>query len=224
MALFELKVSNSVNNETQHVAGLFGMGTGDGFVPQRCLLGTICVQNGLLPLEGYEEFDKHNGNSWYFNAAPTGFVDGFTGDRTGLYVFDDYDVNKLEGEAERLVLDLGQKTLDSRLPKDERGDFCEIIVGEIYGWDTDAFTTAPPKDARSGFAVVENGKLVYSLEAPEGENQVYFEVLGASDVTEGVYARAKQRFMLRALRFAKSGVSPEDFYTALNATLWGTAV
>ena len=122
MALFELKVSNSVNNETQHVAGLFGTGTGDGFVPQRCLLGTICVQNGLLPLEGYEEFDKYNGNSWYFNAAPTGFVDGFTGDRTGLYVFDDYDVNKLESEAERLVIDLGQKTLDSKLPKDERGD------------------------------------------------------------------------------------------------------
>lgn len=221
MALFEIKVSNSINDETQHVAGLFGIGTGNDFVPQRCLLGTICVQNGLLPLEGYEEFGKHNGNSWYFNIAPAGLVEGFNGDRTGLYVFNDYDINKVESEAERLVLDVGMKTLDTKLPKRERGDFCELRVGESYGWDTDAFSVAPPPNASSGYAVIENGKLKYVETAPT-TSQVYFAVLCASDVTEGTRGRKKQRYLLKTLRYVEM-TTADGFFTELNDNLWGTA-
>ena len=52
--MFEVTVSNSVRNQIQNIPGKFGAGTGSSFAPAECEAGTLCIQNGLIPSEGYE--------------------------------------------------------------------------------------------------------------------------------------------------------------------------
>lgn len=199
MAMFEIKVSNSVNDQTQHVAGKFGTNTGDSFVPAVCAAGTLCVQNGLTKSEGYESFGVKNGNTWFFNAAASGKVTGFTGDHTGIYAFNNYDVAKVTGNG--ITANVGAKTLGLSLPAGERGDFCEIRIGEQYEFDADNFSTAPGADATTGYATISSGKLVYSADAPTTVEIVYFELLRVVPVNEGTKYVGKG-YILRALRHA----------------------
>ena len=193
--LFEVKVSNSVRNQTQHVAGKFGTNTGDSFVPADCSAGFLCVQNGLLPLEGYESFSLLNGNSWFFNPATNGTSGGRYGDHTGIYAFDNYDVNKAVSGANKW--NVGANTLGLGLPAGERGDFCEIIVGEQYTFGKGNFSTAPT--ASSKYATIANGLLVASADAPAAGSGVYFEILRSINMNEGTsYAGAG--YVLRAQR------------------------
>lgn len=199
MNIFEIKVSNSVNDQTQHVAGKFGTNTGDSFVPAACAAGTLCVQNGLIQSEGYESFGVLNGNTWYFNAATAGLVTGFTGDHTGIYAFNNYDVAKVTGNG--LTVNLGANTLGLSLPAGERGDFCEIRVGEQYLFGVDNFSTAPGADDVTGYATIANGKLVFSSDAPTDDEVVYFELLRVVNVNEGA-SYAGKGYIVRALRHA----------------------
>ena len=175
--MFEVTVSNSVNNQTQNVPGKFGTGTGEGFESADCSAGTLCVQNGLIPSEGYEgvtgangtALNILNGNTWYMNAAVNG-ASGLLGDHTGIYAFNNYDVNKvISGD---LQYNLGAKTLGVGLPADNRGDFCEIIVGEQYTFGAGNFTAAP--SAESKFATIANGQLTPSASAPAAGSGVMF--------------------------------------------------
>lgn len=180
--MFEVTVSNSVRNQIQNVPGKFGTGTGSTFAPAVCEAGTLCVQNGLIPSEGYEQFNILNGNTWYFNAATSGAVAGRPGDHTGIYAFNNYDVNKATSLDGELQWNLGANTLGLSLPKDTRGDFCELIVGEQYTWGADNFT-AVPTDAQK-FATIANGKWTPAAAAPTTAG-VYAEILRTKNMNEG---------------------------------------
>lgn len=190
--MFEVKVSNSVNNQTQNVPGKFGTGTGTNFVAADCSAGFLCVKNGLVPTEGYEAFvDANgnprflNGNTWYFNAATNGASGGAYGDHTGIYAFNNYDVNKV-GTGD-LQYNLGLKTLGVGLPAGNRGDFCEIIIDEQYTFGAGNFSTAPTT-ASMKYATIANGLLVASASVPASGTGVYFEILRTINVTEGTEA------------------------------------
>ena len=197
MAMFEIKVSNSINNQTQHVAGKYGTNTGVSFVPAVCPAGTLCVQNGLIPNAGYESFGVLNGNTWYFIAASSGAVTGFTGDHTGIYAFNNYDVNKAVGGG--ITVNVGADTLGLSLPAGEIGDFCEIIVGEQYAFDAENFSTAPGADDVTGYATISSGKLVFDDDAPKTAGIVYFEILRVANVNKGAQYVGKS-YILRAVR------------------------
>lgn len=197
--MFEVKVSNSVRNQTQHVPGKFGTGTGVLFAAADCSAGFLAVQNGLIPSEGYESFGILNGNTWYFNQATNGTSGGRYGDHTGIYAFDNYDVNKaVSGENK---WNLGAKTLGVGLPAGERGDFCEIIIGEQYTFGAGNFSTAPTTGSK--YATIANGLLVASAEAPAAASGVYFEILRSIPVNEGT-SFAGTGYVLRAARTAEA--------------------
>lgn len=178
--MFEVTVSNSVRNQTQNVPGKFGTGTGATFASEVCQAGTICVQNGLIPSEGYEDFNILNGNTWYFNAATSGAVSGNPGDHTGLYAFNNYDVNKaVSGDNQ---WNLGSNTLGLSLPAGNRGDFTELMVGEQYTWGAENFTAVPTQG--QNYATIANGKWTPAAAEPTTAG-VYAEILRTKPVNEG---------------------------------------
>ncbi|MBQ0125477.1 MAG: hypothetical protein KBS59_04030 [Clostridiales bacterium] len=201
--MFEVTVSNSVRNQTQNVPGKFGTNTGASFVAADCSAGTLCVQNGLIPSEGYEAIPSGgstvsilNGNTWYYNVAADG-TKGMLGDHTGIYAFNNYDVNKV-GSGD-LQFNLGAKTLGVGLPAGNRGDFCEIIIGEQYTFGLGNFSTAPSAGVSTGYATIDDGFLVYSASAPAAGSGVYFEILRTKNMNEGTSYWGKG-YVLRALR------------------------
>lgn len=177
--MFEVTVSNSARNDTQNVSGKFGTGTGSSFVPAECIAGGLCVQNGLIPSEGYESFNILNGNTWYFNVAANGSAGGRKGDHTGIFAFNNYDVNKAKSGDNQW--NLGANTLGLSLPAGNRGDFTELIVGEQYTWGADNFTAVP---ASQKYATIANGKFTPAAAAPT-DGSVYAEILRTKPVNEG---------------------------------------
>lgn len=189
--LFEVKNSNSRNNQEQTVAGKFGTGTGSGFTPNDCSAGFLCVRNGEMPCEGYESITnpRYNGNTYYFNAATNGNSGGRLGDRTGIYAFNNYNVNQVANGD--LKYNIGIKTLGLGLPAGEYGDFTELIVGEKYAFGLGNFATgyAPSTGTTTGYATIANGLLSFSAEKPGANSGVYFKVIRADNVNEGnIYA------------------------------------
>lgn len=200
--MFEIKVSNSVNNQTQNVAGKFGTGTGSTFAAADCSAGLLCVTNGLLPVEGYESFTEQggayrflNGNTYYFNAATNGNSGGRYGDHTGIYACNTYDVQKL-GSGDQ-IYNLGAKTLGLGVPAGYRSDFTEIIIGEQYTFGKGNFSTAPTTGSK--FATIANGLLVATASAPAAGSGVYFEIMRSYNETEGA-SDAGTVYVLKALR------------------------
>lgn len=172
--MFEVTVSNSVRNQTQNVPGKFGTGTGAEFTPDVCSAGFLCVQNGKLPMEGYESAGIKNGNSWYFNAAVDGSAIGQTGDHTGIYAFNNYDVAKATNAASGNAFNVGFETLGLSLPAGERGDFCEIIIGEQYTFGAGNFTAEIGDDAEGKYYTVSNGLLAEATDdVTSGGNLVF---------------------------------------------------
>ena len=199
--MFEVTVSNSVNNQTQNVPGKFGTGTGSGFTAQDCSAGLLCVPNGLLPSEGYESVTPAilNGNSWYFNVATDG-TEGLLGDHTGIYAFNNYDVNKAVSGSNQW--NVGAQTLGLGLPAGNIGDFCEIIVGEQYTFGAGNFSTLPT-DATYKYVTISGGQLVASTTAPSAGTGVYFEYLRQKPVNEGTTYWGVG-YVLKAVRSAQA--------------------
>lgn len=181
--LFEVTVSNSVNDQTQNVPGKFGTNTGSSFAPAVCQAGTLCIKNGLIPSEGYEDFEILNGNTWYFNATTANVIPaGMTGDHTGIYAFNNYDVNKATDAAGN-SWNVGANTLGISLPSGERGDFTELRVGEQYTWGTSNFTAAVSTNKYATIAA--NGQWTPAASAPSTSGVVYGEILRTKNINEG---------------------------------------
>lgn len=180
--MFEVTVSNSLRDQTQNVPGKFGTGTGGSFTPAVCNAGTLCVKNGLIPMEGYEDYNILNGNTWYFNATTADVIPaGMTGDHTGIYAFNNYDVNKATSGSNQW--NLGANTLGLSLPAGNRGDFLELIVGEQYTWGADNFSTAVSTNKYA--TVGANGQWVPAAAAPTTSGVVYAEILRTKPINEG---------------------------------------
>lgn len=207
---FEVYVSNSKRNDTQNITGKFGSFSDANFTPDVCSAGFLCVKNSLLPNEGYaSSFSRGsstawqnaggllNGNSWYMTAATNGVVTGYpTGDHTGIYACNTYDVNR--ATAGDLVINIPGKTLGLSVPANERGDFTEIVVGEQYNFGAGNFSTLPTETLK--YATIVNGLLVAQAAAPT-TSAVYFQVMKAGRFTEGAYDSGA-KYTLLALRSA----------------------
>lgn len=207
---FEVYVTNSKRNDTQNITGKFGSFTDGTFTPDDCSAGFLCTQHSLLPNSGYESaqsfnsasgnFEKatgvKNGNSWYMVAA-AGKATGLTGDHTGIYACNTYNVNRL-GSGD-MIINFAGKTLGLGIPADERGDFTELIVGEQYNFGAGNFTTAPTDSLP--YVTIANGLLAAQATAPT-DGSVYFQVMKLDGrFTEGVYD-AGAKYTLRCLRSA----------------------
>ena len=114
---FEVYVSNSIRNGLQNITGKYGSFSGEAFTGEDCQAGFLCKATKRLPLEGYEEYLK-NGNSWYMEKATSGKVEGLTGDKTGIYACNNYDVAK--ASVGKSVVNFGGATLGLDLLADER--------------------------------------------------------------------------------------------------------
>lgn len=181
--MFEVTVSNSVNNQIQNVPGKFGTGTGAGFTGAVCQAGTLCVRNGLIPNEGYEDYNILNGNTWYFNATTANVIPaGRTGDHTGIFAFNNYNVNKATDAAGN-AWNVGANTLGLSLPAGERGDFTELIVGEQYTWGASNFSAAV--STNTYFTVGANGQWVPTASVPTTSGVVYGQLVRTKNVNEG---------------------------------------
>lgn len=202
---FEVSNSNVTRNEMQTIAGKFGSVSGTTFTSEICPAGFLCVQGALLPNEGYEgkgpsNANILNGNTWQFLTAETGNVDGFTGDHTGIYAFDCYDVQKLAHNGNAWMV--GANTLGLELPAGERGDFTEIIIGEQYTFGKGNFATLPT-DATYIYATIDDGLLVASASKPAGGTGVYFEIMRTKPFTVGARYAGFDGYVCRAKRTAE---------------------
>lgn len=198
--MFEVTVSNSVRNQVQNVTGKYGTGTGTGFTAQACPAGRLVVQNGLLPLEGYEDYKLLNGNAWYFNDAASGIVVGATGDHTGIFACNTYNVNRVsDGEN---AWNLGARTLGLTVPADERTDFTELYVGEQYTFGVDNFTAKPDDITTNKYATIANGQWTATNTAPT-DGGVYAQIMRTKPVNEGTSFWG-DGYVLKILRSAKA--------------------
>ena len=180
--------------------GKFGSFSGETFTGEDCQAGFLCKATKRLPLEGYEEYLK-NGNSWYMEKATKGLVEGLTGEHTGIYACNNYDVAKASiGDS---VFNFAGQTLGLPLLKDERGDFTELKVGEQYNFGEGNFSTAPKDLGATPYATVQDGLWVASATAPT-DGSIYAEVLDISKrFIEGTFDGG-QKITLRILRSAKA--------------------
>lgn len=193
---FEVKNSNIRHNDMQNIPGYFGSGTGTDFAPDVCPSGFLCNQSELTASEGYESYGILNGNTWRFIAAAGGSATGKPGDHTGIYAFNSYSVNQVQ-DVRGNVYHVGTAyTLGLELPAGERGDFTEILIGEMYKFGEGNFSTAPGEDSK--FATIANGLLVAAAEAPT-DGSVYFEILREEGFTRGAHY-GFDGYVLRAAR------------------------
>lgn len=179
---FEVKVSNGIYNGLQNVAGKFGSFSGTDFTPADISAGFFAVQNSLIPSEGYEGITPAilNGNTWYMVAASSGIVSGYTGDHTGIYAANTYDVNKVvSGD---LQYNLGAKTLGLGIPADNIGDFTELIVGEQYKFGAGNFASVPTVGQ---YVLISSGKWSASQASAPTTGAVYGKVLRKEAFNEG---------------------------------------
>lgn len=194
---FEVYVSNISRNNLQNITGKFGTGTAGSFAGDICPAGMLCVTNGRLPLEGYSEASLTNGNSWYMNvcaagASPAGQA---SGDHTGIYACNTYDVNK--ATAGDNTFNFPGVTLGLETPKDELATFTEIIIGEQYNFGAGNFSTAP--SGSNLYCKITNGLLVAQAAAPT-DGSVYFQVMDMTKrFTKGPYDGGA-KYTLMALR------------------------
>lgn len=184
---FEVKVSNGIYNGLTNIAGKFGSFSGSTFTPADISAGFFAVQNSLIPSEGYESIVDGssnpkilNGNTWYMVAASSGIVAGFTGDHTGIYAANTYDVNKVTNGD--LQYNLGEKTLGLGIPAGERGDFHELIVGEQYKFGAGNFASLPTVGQ---YVLISGGKWSASQASAPTTGAVYGKVLRTEPFNEG---------------------------------------
>ena len=196
---FEVGVSNASRNDMGTVTGKFGTFASNNFTASACEAGTICATNGVLPLEGYENSGKKNGNSYYMVAATNGTVTGFTGDFTGLYACNNYAGNKVTDGVN--VYNAYGRSLGLTVPADERADFTAIYVGDKHSFGESNFTTAVT--ATHKVATIANGKLTPGTAVPT-DGSVYAEIVDITcRFTEGCYD-AGQKITLLFKRSVKA--------------------
>lgn len=180
---FEIKNSNTSRNNTQHVSGKFvsSYTSETVYTEADCSAGFLAVPVGLTLCEGYEAFGIKNGNDHFFAAAANGTSGGRYGDHTGIYAFDNYDVSKASNGVN--MWNLGARTLGLGLPAGVRGDFCELIVGENYGFGSGNMTAVP--GSGEIYATIANGLLTPTSTKPVAGSGVYFELQKTANFNEG---------------------------------------
>lgn len=204
---FEIKNSNVSRNNTQHVSGKYVSSYTSETVYTEADLsaGFLVVPTALTLSEGYEAFGVKNGNDHFMIAAANGTSGGRYGDHTGIYAFDNYDVEKaVNGDNQWNV---GFKTLGLGLPAGNRGDFCELIVGENYAWGAGNHT-AVPEDGEI-YATIENGLLTPSSSAPAAGSGVYLELQKIDNFNEGMSYWGK-RYTYKVCRAAETTVTSSE--------------
>ena len=181
---FEIKVSNSIYDGVQNVAGKFGSFSDSTFTPDVCSAGFLVEQNSLIPSEGYEGLTPAilNGNTWYFTAAADGIVDGHTADHTGIFAANTYNVHQVVSANGEMKYNLGISTLGLAIPADETGDFTELRVGEQYKFGLGNFASEPTVGQ---FVTVSNGLWSASSSAAPTTGAIYGQVLRAEPFNEG---------------------------------------
>ncbi len=193
--MFELKVSNSVNDQLQNIPGYFGTVSGDTFTEADCDAGLICVQHALADMLGYNGIK--NGNTWQMIAAASGSAAGHNGDHTGLYCLNNYEGN-LVSNGQGAEWYLGIDTLGVGVLAGKRGTFAELIVGEQIKVGLGNFTGSTAPTDQQGYAVIANGRWTPASAAPT-DGSVYAKILRTEQVTAGAYS-AGVGYILQILR------------------------
>lgn len=213
---FEVVVSNSKRNDTQNITGIFGTVAGSPAVHTATAVyaGTLCkkadamVEGTNRPFnEGYEAAKIRNKNDFYMIAADDGLVAKFTGDHTGIYAANTYNVNQLSDGT--LSINFPGKTLDLQTPAGEKTDFTEIIVGEMYAFGYLNTSYAATPDSAASDSNFTPGTILYVangvLSSVTGDaGELAFEVIdGTGRFTEGA-ADGGRKIIAQAIRVPAS--------------------
>lgn len=193
---FEVSVSNITRNETQNVPGYFGSGSGSSFVGDSCPSGFLVSRSELAESEGYS--GVLNGNTWRFVQAGYGVVEGRTGDHTGIYAYNPYNVHQTTDSFGN-VYNVGANTLGLELPADQRGDFTELIVGEQYTFGAGNFSTLPSDPDTDIYATINNGRLVAGASVPT-DGGIYFRIWRQKNFTVGTRNASFVGYVCEVLR------------------------
>lgn len=212
---FVPRVTNGEHDNTQNITGLFGVISTGTFTEAACPSGTLCKQasslsgmDNRIKSEGYGAAGIYNENSWKMVAADDGAVSGLTGDATGIYACNTYNVNQASDG--NVVFNFAGKTLGLTVPAGERSDFTQIKINELYlfGYLNTSYSGTPDTGAAvdSNFApgtvfYITDGKLTPTAGAGSRTGELAFEVLDGTKIrfSEGPYD-AGRAILVRAIR------------------------
>lgn len=177
---FEARITNNSRENLSHIAGLYQAGSPAANAD--CSAGLLCVRNGLVPNEGFDDPSGtrvYNENTWYMNAAAaTATVDDV------IYACDTYDTQLLSGKREGLAYFVGTETLGLGAPAGRYCNFTRIDFDNqsVYRFGTGNLSTAAGDNT---YFTIANGLLVPAAAAPTDTGAIYFELRGTGNFVEG---------------------------------------
>ena len=125
---FEARITNGRFDDLINIAGRYQASSADA----DCSAGLLCVRNGQLPAEGFDDPDGtrvYNENSWYMNAA----ADSVTADDV-IYACNTYDWQLLsDGRGNNYSV--GRQTLGLGIPAGRNGTFTEGTTNAFTYYD-----------------------------------------------------------------------------------------
>lgn len=179
---FELKVTNHEFDSTANITGEFVLP--EDRTPADCSAGMLCVRLARTQNEGYPN-GVLNGNTYYMIAVDPSSFNANLG--MPIYACNPHNVNEI-ADARGNVYKIGSETLGIGIPAGERDTFTRIDflpgdrhyrfgIGNVSGTlGTNSFLT-----------IGANGLLTPAATAPTDNGDVYFQVLGTGNFTEGAY-------------------------------------
>lgn len=174
---FEARITNGRFDDLINIAGRYQASSADA----DCSAGLLCVRNGQLPAEGFDDPDGtrvYNENAWYMNAA----ADSVTADDV-IYACNTYDWQLLsDGRGNNYSV--GRQTLGLGIPAGRNGTFTRIDFDgqSVYRFGIGNLSTAIGSNT---FFTIANGLLVPAASAPTDTGAIYFELRGTGTFTEG---------------------------------------
>lgn len=172
---FEARITNNEFEELVNIAGRY-QESGDDAI---CSAGMLCVRNGLLPCEGFTGL--YNENAFYMNPAAS-----TVNANDVIYACNTYDW-PLATAADGNVYAIGRATLGLPVPSGRIGNFTRVEfdnqhvyrfgVGNIDG----TLTTET-------YFTINGGLLSPTATQPSTAGDIYFELRGTGNFTEGTSA------------------------------------
>lgn len=176
---FEARLTNGRFDDQINVTGVFQ--SGSPAADADCSAGTLCVRNGRLPNEGFDDpagTRVYNENAWYMNAAAATATANDV-----IYACNTYDWPLIANQRGNLYA-VGVETLGLGIPAGRRGTFTRIdFDGQcIYRFGEGNISGAVGSNT---FFTIADGLLVPAAAAPSDNGAIYFELLGTGTFTEG---------------------------------------
>lgn len=176
---FEPRIVNNRFEDLCNIAGLYQ--TGSPAANADCSAGLLCVRNGQVPCEGFDNPSGtrvYNENTWYMNAAAsTANIDDV------IYACNTYDTQLISAPDGNNYF-VGSRTLGLGAPAGRYCTFTRIDFDgqSVYRFGIGNLSTTLGSNT---YFTIANGLLVPAAAAPTAAGSIYFELRGTGNFTEG---------------------------------------